>query len=207
MLAIGDVVGHDTRAAASMGQVRGLLRGISYNRDASPAEVLAELDRAVQGLALETMATALVARLERDDARRDDARQETRLRPDQVLLRWASAGHPPPMVIAPDGGVTVLDGAPADLLLGVAPDSRREDRAVVLDRGATVLLYTDGLVERRGSTLDDGFDRLRRHLAELAGLPLDELSDRLLERMIDGTPQDDVALVAVALRRPGDDAA
>ena len=65
MLAIGDVVGHDTRAAAAMGQVRGLLRGIGYSSGGAPAEVLTELDRAVEGLALDTMATALVARLER----------------------------------------------------------------------------------------------------------------------------------------------
>ena len=67
VLAIGDVVGHDTRAAAAMGQVRGLLRGISYSSGGTPAEVLTELDRAVEGLALDTMATALVARLEQDD--------------------------------------------------------------------------------------------------------------------------------------------
>src|SRR5215212_12144110 len=64
VLAIGDVVGHDTRAAAAMGQVRGLLRGISYSSGDSPAGVLAELDRAIQGLALDTMATCVVARLE-----------------------------------------------------------------------------------------------------------------------------------------------
>jgi serine phosphatase RsbU (regulator of sigma subunit) len=199
MLAIGDVVGHDTRAAASMGQVRGLLRGISYNRNGSPAEVLAELDRAVQGLALETMATALVARLEREDPRRDDARRDTRLRDDQVLLRWASAGHPPPVVIAPDGGVTVLDGAPADLLLGVAPESHREDRAVVLDRGSTVLLYTDGLVERRDRDIDEGTDELVKVLGECAHLPLDELCDGVLERMFLPDAEDDVALLAVRL--------
>src|SRR3954447_15289706 len=69
VIAIGDVVGHDTRAAAAMGQVRGLLRGIGFSSGGSPAEVLTELDRAIEGLALDTMATALVARLEQD---RDD---------------------------------------------------------------------------------------------------------------------------------------
>ena len=92
VLAIGDVVGHDTRAAAAMGQVRGLLRGIGYSSGGSPAEVLTELDRAIEGLALDTMATALVARLEQDD---DD------LRAGQVRLRWSSAGHPPPAVLDP----------------------------------------------------------------------------------------------------------
>ena len=92
VLAIGDVVGHDTRAAAAMGQVRGLLRGIGYASGGSPAEVLTELDRAMQGLALDTMATALVARLEQDDVD---------LRASQTRLRWSSAGHPPPVAARP----------------------------------------------------------------------------------------------------------
>jgi serine phosphatase RsbU (regulator of sigma subunit) len=199
VLAIGDVVGHDTRAAASMGQVRGLLRGISYARGGSPAQVLSELDRAVQGLALDTMATALVARLEADDARRDDARHGSRLRDGQVLFRWASAGHLPPFVIAPDSTISVLDGEPADLLLGVAPESPRHDHAAVLDRGSTVLLYTDGLVERRDRDIDAGTKELLTLLGDCAGLPLEELCDRVLERMFLPDAEDDVALLAVRL--------
>jgi serine phosphatase RsbU (regulator of sigma subunit) len=198
VLAIGDVVGHDSRAAASMGQVRGLLRGIGYARGGSPAQVLSELDRAVQGLALDTMATALIARLE-SEARRDDERHGSRLREDQVLLRWASAGHLPPIVIAPDGSVSVLDGAPADLLLGVAPETHREDHATVLDRGSTVLLYTDGLVERRDRDIDTGTAELAGVLAGCADLPLEELCDRVLERMFLPDAEDDVALLAVRL--------
>ena len=70
---------------------------------------------------------------------------------------------------------------------------------VTLDRGSTVLLYTDGLVERRDSDLDAGLVRLRDSLVELAALPLEELLDALLERLVDGHPEDDVALVAVRL--------
>jgi serine phosphatase RsbU (regulator of sigma subunit) len=70
---------------------------------------------------------------------------------------------------------------------------------VTLDRGTTVVLYTDGLVERRDADLDAGLDRLRTHLAELADRPLPELCDQLLERLVDGRPDDDVALVAVRL--------
>jgi serine phosphatase RsbU (regulator of sigma subunit) len=182
-----------------MGQVRGLLRGIGYARGGSPAEVLAELDRAVQGLELDTMATALVARLEQEDPRVDEARAASRLGPDQVLLRWASAGHPLPVVIGADGAVTALDHAPADLLLGVAPDTRREDHAVVLDRGATVLLYTDGLVERRDRDIDAGTDELVKVLGECARLPLSDLCDQVLERMFLPDAEDDVALLAVRL--------
>jgi serine phosphatase RsbU (regulator of sigma subunit) len=72
-----------------------------------------------------------------------------------------------------------------------------------MDRGSTVLLYTDGLVERRGQSLDDGLAALRSTLTELAQLPLafDELCDRVLEQMLPPRPEDDVALVAVRLHR------
>jgi serine phosphatase RsbU (regulator of sigma subunit) len=190
VLAIGDVVGHDSRAAAAMGQVRGLLRGISYSSGAGPAAVLSELDRAVQGLALDTMATCLLARLEPDE--QGGSSGGTR-------LRWANAGHPPPIVIDPDGTVTVLDDGPADLLLGVVPDSRRADHVAVLRPGATVLLYTDGLVERRDRDIDEGTTELVEVLRECAGLPLTELCDRALARLFLPDAEDDVAVLAVRL--------
>jgi PAS domain S-box-containing protein len=188
VLAIGDVVGHDTRAAAAMGQVRGLLRGISYSSGGTPAEVLTELDRAVEGLALDTMATALVARLERDGS------------DGHTRLRWANAGHPPAVLIGADGEVSLLDGKPADLLLGVSPECFREDHVTDLDTGATLLLYTDGLVERRDRDIDAGTDALVAVLRGIAGLPLDELCDRLLEQLFLPDAQDDVAVLAVRLR-------
>ena len=190
VLAIGDVAGHDTRAAAAMGQVRGLLRGIGYSSGGTPAEILTSLDRAVQGLALDTMATALVARLEESD---ED------LRAGRTWFRWSSAGHPLPILIDADGGVTLLDGAPADLLLGVAPNMHREDHVACLTRGATVLLYTDGLVERRDRDVDAGTAELMAVLGECAGLPLEELCDRVLERLFLPDAEDDVAILAVRL--------
>jgi PAS domain S-box-containing protein len=186
VLAIGDVVGHDTRAAAAMGQVRGLLRGISYSTGGTPAEVLTELDRAVEGLALDTMATVLVARLEPDPG-------------GGTVMRWANAGHPPAILIDADGAVSVLDGKPADLLLGVSPEAVREDHIEVLERGATVLLYTDGLVERRDRDIDAGTQELVGVLRECAGLPLGELCDRVLERLFLPDAEDDVAVLAVRL--------
>src|SRR3954452_13627172 len=187
VLAIGDVVGHDSRAAAAMGQVRGLLRGISYASGDTPAGVLRQLDRAVRGLALDTMATCLVARLEPDE---DGA---------GTTLRWANAGPPPPAVLAADGTVTLLADGPVDLLLGVAPDSPRSDRSVVLEPGATVLLYTDGLVERRDRDLDTGMAELAEVLRRCAGLPLEQLCDRVLERLFLPDAEDDVAVLAVRL--------
>ncbi|MBC7638726.1 MAG: SpoIIE family protein phosphatase, partial [Rhodoferax sp.] len=190
ILVIGDVMGHDTAAAAAMGQVRSLLRGIAWHSGAAPAEVLSGLDAAMQGLQVGTTATAVVARLEQSLDER--GRGVTR-------LRWSNAGHPPPMAINADGTVMVLSGVDHDLLLGFDPLTRRAESSVMLDRGATVLLYTDGLVERRGQDLDEGLALLRETLTELVDLPLDELCDVLLRRMLPVEAEDDVALVAVRL--------
>ncbi|OMQ14105.1 PAS domain S-box protein, partial [Modestobacter sp. VKM Ac-2676] len=192
MLVIGDVVGHDTAAAAAMGQLRGLLRGIATYSGAGPAEVLRGLDASMAMLMMNTIATAAVARFEQTPE--EVAEGVTR-------LVWASAGHPPPLVIAPDGEVTVLDDGRADLLLGVDPATQRRERVHVLDRGASVLFYTDGLVERRDASLDDGQSRLVDVVADLAGASLADLSDGVLDRMVQGRPDDDVALVAVRLHR------
>jgi serine phosphatase RsbU (regulator of sigma subunit) len=190
VIAIGDVVGHDTRAAAAMGQVRGLLRGIGYSSGGSPAEVLTELDRAIEGLALDTMATALVARLEQDD---DD------LRAGRVRLRWSSAGHPPPAVLTAEGKAMLLDGEESELLLGVAPGTGRREHVTVVEAGSTVLLYTDGLVERRDRDLDAGTAELVEVLGECAGLPLEDLCDQVLKRLFLPDAQDDVAMLGLRL--------
>ncbi|RZS86828.1 PAS domain S-box-containing protein [Motilibacter rhizosphaerae] len=192
VLVIGDVVGHDTRAAAAMGQVRGLLRGIAYTSEAGPADVLSRLDAALEGLQVGTTATAVVARLEQTDDERE--RQISR-------IRWSNAGHPPPMVINPDGVVSLLAGIEADLLLGIDPSATRTEWEAVLDRGSTVLLYTDGLVERRGQSLEDGLVDLREALTALGAEPLEALCDAVLARLLPPDAEDDVALVAVRLHR------
>ncbi len=192
MLVIGDVVGHDTEAAAAMGQLRGLLRGIATYSDAGPVEVLRGLDASMAVLQTKTLATAAVARFEQTPDELD--RGVTR-------MRWANAGHLPPLVINPDGSVAELASWRGDLLLGVDSQAQRKESVLTLDRGATVLLYTDGLIERRDDDLDAGMVRLREALVDLADRPLDELLDTLLERLVDGTPEDDVALVAVRLHR------
>ena len=191
VVVIGDVVGHDTAAAAAMGQLRGLLRGIAHHSGAGPAEILRGLDEAVASMHTGILATAVVARLEGVGARSVSGRPP--------LLRWANAGHPPPALIGPDGTVRLLTGAGYDLMLGVDHEVVRAENSVPLTPGATVVLCSDGLIERRGATLDQGFDRLRHHLGELAGRPPETLSDELLDRMLDGTPEDDVALVTVVL--------
>ena len=189
VVVIGDVVGHDTEAAAAMGQLRSLLRGIAHYSGAGPAEVLRGLDEAITGMHTDTLATATVARFERPTVRGHGWRR----------LRWASAGHPPPIVIGPDGQVRLLGGTAGDLLLGVDPESPRGEPVLPVEPGTTLFLYTDGLVERRDRPIDDGIDHLVALLGKLADRPLDELCDAVLDGMLPDTPQDDVALVAVRL--------
>jgi PAS domain S-box-containing protein len=192
VLVIGDVVGHDIAAAAAMGQVRSLLRGIAVATGLGPARLLSEVDQAMRTLQTDTIATAVVARIEQSTD--EQARGVTH-------VRWANAGHPPPMVVNPDGSVAVLTGIRPDPLLGVLPDAPRHESEVALDRGATVLLYTDGLIERRDRSLVEGMEALRDLLVELAGLDLQDLCDAILARLLPDRPEDDVALVAVRLHR------
>jgi serine phosphatase RsbU (regulator of sigma subunit) len=189
VLVIGDVVGHDTAAAAAMGQLRALLRGIAHFSGAGPAEVLRGLDEAIADMHTDTLATAAIVRIE--PATDGSSR-----------LRWANAGHPPPLLLGPDRATTVLGGPIGDLMLGVDCTAARFEAVRELAPGSTVLLYTDGLVERHGSTLDVGTARLCELLRELAGKPLEELCDALLEKMLHGRRQDDVAIVAVRLPLP-----
>jgi serine phosphatase RsbU (regulator of sigma subunit) len=192
MLVIGDVTGHDRHAAAAMAQVRNVLRGVAHSQPESPARVLAALDRAMGDLAVGTLATAVLARVERGGPG---------MHPGQRLLRWSNAGHPAPLLIEPDGTVTLLERVP-NLLLGVDVTCPRVEHAVVLPPGSTLLLYTDGLVERRGASLDDGVAWLSAELAGLRELPLEELCDRLLAVLPDAL-QDDVALLALRAHPEG----
>ncbi|PWW22104.1 serine phosphatase RsbU (regulator of sigma subunit) [Geodermatophilus normandii] len=190
VLVIGDVVGHDIEAAATMGQLRGMLRGIAHRGDVPPDAVLAELDAAVDALRMGSLATAVVARVEQTPEQRAAG---------TTTLRWSNAGHPPPLLLLPGGEVRALGTERGQLMLGVDPGASRTSAAVEVPRGSTLLLYTDGLVEGRDLLLDDGIALLRTALARLADLPLDRLCDALVARLRPEGLQDDVALVAVRL--------
>jgi PAS domain S-box-containing protein len=194
VLVIGDVIGHDSAAAAAMGQVRTMLRTAAALTGKGPADVLRGVDSVMETLQAGVTASAVVASLEQTPDERSRG---------VTHLRWSNAGHPPPMVLNADGTVAALPGVGADLLLGIDPGTKRVESEVALDRGATVLLFTDGLVERRGQSIDDGLSQLRDTLEELAveRPTLDELCDRVLARMLPPRSEDDVALVAVRLHR------
>ena len=185
-LTVGDVAGHDRDAAAGMAQVRNLLRGIAFTMAEPPAVVMRALDEAMAGLAVETIATAILARVERES---DGSH------PPRLVLRWTNAGHPPPALIRPDGTVELLTGTP-DVLLGALPDTDRVDHARVLERGSTVVLYTDGLVERRSHDIDHGLDWLMQTLSRHPATDHEQLADALLAEQVAGN-EDDVAVLVL----------
>jgi serine phosphatase RsbU (regulator of sigma subunit) len=191
VLSIGDVVGHDYRAAAAMGQLRGLLRGIGYGRDCGPSEMLRSLDAATEGLLPGVTATAVVARVATPD-------------PDElsgaVPVCWSNAGHPPPILLRADGEPVLLTADHTDVILGVAPELPRAQAEVKMRPGDTLVLYSDGLIERRGRDYDEGIGLLREVLLGNAQLPLQDLCEHLLDRLVPVEPDDDVALVALRLR-------
>nr|WP_245887899.1 PP2C family protein-serine/threonine phosphatase [Geodermatophilus tzadiensis] len=184
---MGDVAGQDTAAAATMGQLRSLLRGIGTGTGAGPADVLRDLDRSIALLRLSTLVTA-AARLEQTPA--EIAAGTTR-------LRWSNAGHPPPVALSPAGAMTVLDDGHHDGLLGVAPGPPRRERVTVLEQSSPVLLYTESVVERRDFTLT-GAGPPHPGAARPGRAPAAGAVRHLVERMVDHRP-DDVALVAVRL--------
>ncbi|WP_455605075.1 SpoIIE family protein phosphatase [Cellulosimicrobium funkei] len=188
-LVIGDVVGHDLGAAATMGQLRGLVRAIGYDSGATPARLLERVDAAIDGLALgiNAVATAVVARIEQSD---DERSRGVR------TVRWSSAGHLPPVVVRADGAVEVLT-VRNDLPLGLRPGAGRHDHTVELGTDDTLVLYTDGLVERRGHSIRDDVAALADALRGLAGASLDDVVRTALSQVLPGDGEDDVALVAL----------
>lgn len=139
---VGDVTGHDIVAATQMGQLRSMLRALLWEHDKPPSLILELLDQVDVGTGLAGTATALLARLEPPTA--SGVRR----------LTWSCAGHPPPFVRRAHGGCARLDARP-DLPLGFIPGRERHDHSVLLSPGDTVVLYTDGLLERRDTPMSE----------------------------------------------------
>jgi PAS domain S-box-containing protein len=180
IIVVGDVNGHDRTAAALMGQLRNLVRG------------LGRLDRAMHGLGLDTLATAVLGRVEEPGPDGSGRR-----------LRWSNAGHPPPVLRTVDGEVRVLEAAhEAELLLGLDPDAARTERTTPLPAGSTLVLYTDGLVERRAAGLDEGIARLAATVRDAGDAPADAVADAILRELGPASHEDDVALLVLKGAEP-----
>lgn len=180
--AVGDVSGHGVEAAALMAQLRNAKRAF-VSEDPSPAEVMGRLNRYLCQLDTEHYATVVFGILDLADGR----------------CRWVSAGHPAPAVFGPDGQAALLDRADQrGPLLGFRPHAAYPEVQRVLGVGEGLLLYTDGLVERRGEDIDEGLAALVRALDELAAAPTARLCDRLMEVVAGGHEgRDDVCQLLI----------
>ena len=180
-LAVGDVVGHGLRAAAAMGQVRNALRAYAMDGHA-PAAILERLDRAVPFPDSEAMATAMCLLLD----------------PLSGEFVYASAGHPPALLLSPGETPRYLQEGRA-VPLGTIQPPVFEEATDHAPHGSTILLYTDGLVESRDVPIDVGMARLAEAAAGVEG-GADDVAEHVIGSLLaGGSPEDDVALVVARL--------
>jgi serine phosphatase RsbU (regulator of sigma subunit) len=184
---VGDVVGHDLEAAATMGRLRAATAALIPMGDPRPGAVLAALDRCARGRGGVDFVTAACVVVD----------------PVRGRLSYGSAGHPPPLLIDPDGTTRWLDASTAPPIGQIEVD-RWFDDTLDIDPGTIVLLYTDGLVERRDVTLAEGMERLREAASRSVTGTLDEVIDSIVETMMAADASDD-DVIAVALRWTGSD--
>jgi anti-sigma regulatory factor (Ser/Thr protein kinase) len=183
-MVVGDCVGHGLAAATVMGQVRSACRALLLENP-SPSAALAGMDRFAARLSGARSTTAVCAVLD----------------PDTGELIYSSAGHPPPILVHADGTVRLLNKGHT-IALGVRPNWPRPEERVIMPARSTLLLYTDGLVERRRYSIDDGIS----HAANVVQAGRDSTLDELATQVMDGLSpiggyQDDVALLLH--RHPG----
>ena len=185
-IVVGDVVGHDIAASTSMGQLRSAIRIYAWEEHARPAAALARVDRLFDKLGL-AYATCMFGVLDRATS----------------TFRWSNAGHPPPLLLR-EGKATFLEEG-SGVLLGVTAGAGMEEATARLREGDVLVLYTDGLVERRDEPLSDGLTRLARAAERSDVTDAEVLCEALLETLVppESTRDDDLAILVA--RVPADD--
>jgi anti-sigma regulatory factor (Ser/Thr protein kinase) len=177
-LIVGDCVGHGLAAATVMGQVRSACRALLFENP-SPGAALAGMDRFAARLPGAQCTTAVCAVLT----------------PETGELVYSSAGHPPPILVHSDGTTQMLDDGHT-IALGIRGDWPRPEARVTIPARSTLLLYTDGLVERRRAPLDQGISRVADAALDARALTLDELANQVMSGVAPtGGYQDDVVLL------------
>ncbi len=186
-IVVGDVVGRGLHAAAVMGQLRSAVRALA-TVDSGPALLLARLDRFVEGVPAADTATLAYAEVDLRDG----------------SVRYACAGHMPPVVVDPTGQAVVFwDGRSTPLGAHFGTAARPEASTTLAD-GARLVLYTDGLVERRDQSIDEGIDALAELLGRWTDRPFDTLADGVTDAVLGSERiDDDVCLLALTYRAAG----
>lgn len=194
VVTVGDVAGHGFAAATVMGQLRNALRAYTVAELAPAAAVrlASMLLTVVEPDAMATLCHLVV-----------DARAYVSGDGDGVTLRWTNAGHPPPLLVGHNGAARFLTGH-VDTPVGMGLPTTFRENTTTLRPGDLLLVYSDGLVERRGTSLADRLDRLARE-AEGAPDDLDAFCDHLVERLAGATNDDDVGLLTLRVEHDGGD--
>jgi len=178
-LVVGDVVGHDLRAATAMGQLRASLRAFAIY-EPSPARVLARVNTVADLLEVTDLTTCLYAVVH----------------PDTRMVRWSSAGHLNPLAVGSSGQGRVLGGDPGPPI-GVSSGAVYVARTCRLEPRGSLMLYTDGLVERRSTPISENLTRLES--IRVPHVDADGLCDYVLELLLADEPavSDDVTVLAL----------
>ncbi|GAA3865577.1 PP2C family protein-serine/threonine phosphatase [Streptomyces sp. NPDC003328] len=182
---IGDVVGHDMHAAATMACTRNMLRALLFDRRNPPGSVLAHLDRILQAVTDPPVTTTCLARIEPEGA--------------AWRLNWSTAGHIPPLLLTPDRRTEYLFAEPG-LPLGVDTGEPRPEHTHPLPPDTTVVFFTDGLVEHPEHPIDESLNELAALAASHADLPLEDF----VQALADSHPSDghdDMAILAIRTPR------
>ena len=185
---IGDVVGHDVEAAAAMGQLRSVVRSYAYE-SAAPGQVLDRVDHLIRGMRIPRSASLVFATLTRSGGGADG---------DRWQLQYSRAGHLPPLVSRGGEVVQLLEGAGAMIGYG---QGERSSGTFELHAGDVVVLYTDGLIERRDRALRDGLRALVEAARDVGSMEAAGVGEELLSRLADD-PEDDIAVVVVRVPDP-----
>ncbi|MEV7686871.1 PP2C family protein-serine/threonine phosphatase [Streptomyces bungoensis] len=182
-LAVGDVIGHGLQAAAVMGMLRSALSAAirALERPAQALEVLGLYARSIDGALGTTAVKAIIDRRSR-------------------LITYSNAGHPPPVLLHADSRTELLDQATDPPLAARPQHVPRPQSSVHYQPGDTLVMYTDGLIERREEDIDTSLGRLTGVLAECGRLGAERLADTLLARLgVASGGRDDIALIVVRL--------
>ncbi|MFF8596293.1 SpoIIE family protein phosphatase [Streptomyces sp. NPDC015220] len=177
-IVVGDCVGRGLEAASVMGQLRSACRALLL-QDASPAQTLMALDRFAAGIPGAVCTTVFCGVLDAETGQ----------------LTYSSAGHPPGILVHPDGATRLLEDA-RSLPLAVRPGRERPEGSCTIPARGTLLLYTDGLVERRRRPLSAGIGQAGEALQDGRNTAVDELATQVMARLApDSGYDDDVALL------------
>lgn len=184
-LVVGDVVGHDLAASSGMGQLRSAMRAFAYENQRGPGETLSRLDRLFEPLGL-SYATCVLGTLD----------------PTERTFTWSNAGHPPPLLIR-SGEVSYLDDG-AGPLLGVTGGAHVTEAMVEVEEGDLLVLYTDGLIERRDESMTVGLSRLAAAAGRTVEGTVDDICSQMLTALVPvgAARNDDVAILVALVTAP-----